>query len=272
MRLGLSSYACAWAIGVPGHEAPSPMDAKGFVRHAAKLGVRLVQIADNLPLERASDPELGAVRDAAVSAGVAIELGARGISPPHIQRMIDLCEFFGSALLRIVVDTAFSHPTPDEVVATVSGMLPSLQQRAVKLAIENHDRFPARTLVRILERIGSPDVGICLDTVNSLGCGEGPQYVVEQLAPFTISLHVKDFSIRRASHMMGFTVTGTPAGEGALDIPWLLGKLRAADRDPNVLLELWPAPEHRVEDTIRKEEQWRRDSIRYLRTVIPEEE
>jgi len=126
-----------------------------------------------------------------------------------------------------------------------------------------------RTLAQVLERIGSPQVGICLDTVNSLGCGEGPEQVVTRLAPFTISVHVKDFVVRRAPHMMGFVVAGTPAGEGALGVPWLLGKLHAAGRDPNVLLELWPEPESRVEDTIRKEEQWRQASIQYLRTLIP---
>jgi len=36
-----------------------------------------------------------------------------------------------------------------------------------------------------------------------------------------------------AGHMMGFEIAGAPAGQGMLDIPWLLGQLRAAGRDPN---------------------------------------
>jgi sugar phosphate isomerase/epimerase len=269
MQLGLGSYACAWAIGVKGHPPPAPMDTESFVRHAAALGLRLVQIADNLPLEKASDADLHAVRDTARSAGVTIELGTRGIAPAHIQHLLDLCGFFGATLLRVVVDTAEEHPEPAEVTETIRGLLPALQRAGVRLASENHDRFPARTLAQILERIGSSQVGVCLDTVNSLGCGEGPEQVVTQLVPYTISVHVKDYVIRRAAHMMGFVVAGTPAGDGALGIPWLLEKLRAANRDPNVLLELWPEPENRMEDTIRKEEQWRRSSVQYLRTLIP---
>lgn len=272
MQLGLSSYACAWAIGAPGYEPVQPMDAASFVRHAGALGLRLAQIGDNLPLERASNVELEELRNAARETGVAVELGARGIAPLHIGRMIELCRFFHSKLLRVVVDTAASRPDADEVVAGVTSLLPLLRSAGVQLAIENHDRFPASTLVRIMEAIGSPQAGICLDTVNSLGCGEGPAHVVKLLAPFTINVHVKDFRIRRACHMMGFTVTGTPAGEGALDIPWLLGELHAAGRDPNVHLELWPEPEQELADTIQKEERWRRRSVRYLRTLIAEEE
>ena len=121
----------------------------------------------------------------------------------------------------------------------------------------------------MIEAIDSPNVGICLDTVNSFGCLEGPAHVVANLAPFVSSLHVKDFTIRRAGHMMGFDVTGAPAGQGMLDIPWLLGELRAAGRNPNAILELWPPPESTVAATVEKEREWARESIRYLRTLIP---
>ena len=78
-------------------------------------------------------------------------------------------------------------------------------------------------LADIVTSIDSPNVGICLDTVNSFGSLEGPAVVVEALGPYVVNLHVKDFSIRRHDHNMGFTLTGTPAGQGQLDLPWLLG-------------------------------------------------
>ena len=46
--------------------------------------------------------------------------------------------------------------------------------------------------------------------------------VTRALAPHTLNLHLKDFTVRRVSHMMGFVVEGTPAGQGMLDVPWLL--------------------------------------------------
>jgi sugar phosphate isomerase/epimerase len=269
MRLGLGSYARAWAIGVPGFAASAaPLDSIGLIRHAADLGLRLVQIADNLPLELASDATLAAIRKTAVSAGVAIELGTRGIDPGHLRRMLALCGEFSCSLLRVVVDTASQRPSPGEVVQTLGELVPQFERAKVVLAIENHDRFPARSLAEIVESIGSPYVGICLDTVNSFGCLEGPGHVVSHLAPFVVSLHVKDFTIRRAPHMMGFEISGVPAGQGMLDVPWLIETLRNAGRDPNAILELWPSPEDTVAATVAKEEEWVRASVRYLRTLI----
>ena len=146
--------------------------------------------------------------------------------------------------------------------------MPDFERAEITLAIENHDRFKVRTLVTMLQQIGSSRVGICLDTVNSFGAGEGPDVVVDVLGPYVVNLHVKDFSIHRHHHMLGFEVEGTPAGSGMLDIPWLLGKLREFGRDCNAILETWPPPEPDVAQTIQKEDAWVQQSIRYLRTLI----
>lgn len=109
---------------------------------------------------------------------------------------------------------------------------------------------------------------ICLDVGNSLGALEGPEVTVKTLAPLAANLHVKDFVIRRAGHQMGFIVEGRPAGQGQLDIPWVLEQVRNAGRDPNAILELWTPPEAELADTIAKEAQWAAASVSYLRRLI----
>ena len=52
-----------------------------------------------------------------------------------------------------------------------------------------------------------------------MGAGEGFETVSEILLPYTINLHLKDFTIRRVSHKMGMIIEGTPAGKGMLNIP-----------------------------------------------------
>jgi 3-oxoisoapionate decarboxylase len=140
----------------------------------------------------------------------------------------------------------------------------------VTLAIENHDRFPSAMLAEMVRAAASQRVGICLDTVNSFGALEGPAVVVEALGALTVNLHLKDFAIRRAGHKMGFAIEGTPAGEGRLDVPWLLGRLRALGRAPNAILELWVPPEDDVERTVAKELEWARRSVAYLRPLFAE--
>ncbi|MDW8070737.1 MAG: TIM barrel protein [Anaerolineae bacterium] len=268
MRLGISSFTYSWAIGVPHHLPQRRLGVIGLLDKALELGVRLIQVADNLPLDRVSSQELDAFRTRAAHHGIQIEVGTRGIAPNHLLRYLELAQYFASPILRVVVDTADHHPDAEEIVATLRGVISKFEEAEVCLAIENHDRFKARTLADIVNRIGSQYVGICLDTVNSFGAQEGPETVLEVLGPLTVNLHIKDFAVIRAKHNMGFTIEGRPAGQGQLDIPWLLQELNRMGRDVNAILELWTPPQERLEDTIALEDTWARASIAYLRSLI----
>ncbi len=272
MKLGIGSYTYTWAVGVPGYPPDRPMSAHDLLARAAELGVSVVQIADNLPLHRLAPAEIAALADRAAGDGIEIEVGTRGIDREHLRAYLDLAARLGSPILRVVVDTAAHRPSPDEVVATVKALVPALEQAGVTLAIENHDRYPSATPIEILERIDSARVGICLDTVNSFGALEGPQVVVEALGPWTVNLHVKDFAVARAGHGMGFTIEGRPAGQGQLDVPWLLERLHALARRPitAAVVELWTPPEATLAETIAKERAWAAGSITYLRRFIPD--
>lgn len=269
MRLGIGSYTFTWAVGVPGFPPPEPLTAPRLLERAAALGVGVVQICDNLPLDRLCEGELEALRARAGELGVQVEVGTRGIRPDHLRAYLALARRFRSPVLRVVIDTTEHHPEPDEVVRLLAPLMPEFECAGVHLAIENHDRFPARVLARIVERLASPCAGVCLDTVNSFGALEGPEVVIETLAPYTVNLHVKDFVIRRAGHQMGFTIEGAPAGEGRLDIPRLIAAIRSAGRDPNAIVELWTPPAGSIAETIAREAAWAQRSVAYLRGLLP---
>jgi len=200
VKLGLGSFAYAWAIGVPGFPPPRPMSAIDLVERAAELGVHVVQIGDNLPLHTLQPAQLRALEAAAQACRVDIEVGTRGIAPEHLERYLDLATRFSSRVLRVVVDTPDHRPSEGEVLSTLKPLLPSFEAQGVVLAIENHDRFAATTLARLITELNSPAVGICLDTANSLGALEGTKEVVATLAPFTVNLHVKDVGAEQRDH------------------------------------------------------------------------
>jgi sugar phosphate isomerase/epimerase len=266
MQLGISTYTYTWAIGVPGSMPEQPLSALGLLDKAKALGVHLVQVADNLPLDQLSQAELDAFAQRATDDGINVEVGTRGIHPDHLRTYLGLAQRLGSPILRVVVDTADHHPGDDEIIATIRNFVPELHRAGICLAVENHDRFQAHALACILQRIDSPNVGICLDTVNSFGALEGPEVVVETLGPWVVNLHVKDFDIRRASHQMGFAIEGRPAGQGRLDVPWLLEALR--ERTFNAILELWTPPDATVDATLAKENAWAIASVDYLRRFV----
>lgn len=270
-KLGLGSYGVAWSIGVAGYEPPPhPLDGFGLVRLTADLGLKLTQIADNVPLHTLSDAERASLRALADSSGVAVEIGTRGIMPDHLQQYLALAQYFRSPILRVVVDTADHHPTAQEVVDLLRPQLTHFDSAGVTLAIENHDRFKAQTLADIIAALNHRCVGICLDTVNSFGALEGPEIVVATLGRFVVNLHVKEFVIRRLDHNMGFMVTGTPAGQGMLNIRWLLDTLHGYGCEFNAIIETWLSPAATMPETIQQEQAWVRASVRYLRGLIPE--
>lgn len=272
MRLGLGSYTFTWAIGVPGLPPPRPLGALGLLSEARRLGVRVLQVCDNLPLHRLEPEALDTFEAAAREAGIAIEIGTRGIAETHLRQYLALARRFGSPILRVVVDQPGDEPAPAEIVARLRPLLPDFARAGVKLALENHDRFRARVLADLIEELGPDHAGICLDTVNSFGALEGPDLVVPTLAPYTLGLHVKDFTVRRPAHQMGFLVEGCAAGSGRLDVPRILQCLREAGRQPavNAILETWVTPADRLEDTLERERRWTEQGLAFLRRLIPD--
>ena len=267
MKLGISTYTYTWAIGVKGSVPANPLNLKGLLDKAMELDVGIIQVADNLPLDRLDNRELEEYYLMALEKGIKLEAGARGMTEPNLERYIEIAEMIHSPLLRFVIDGPGFRPDLGDILAIIRNALPVLEEKQIMLALENHERLKAREFAEIIGSVGSENVGICLDSVNSLGSGEGLHEVVELLAPMTVNLHIKEFTIKRMSHMMGFRIEGLPAGEGMLNVPWLIE--RVGDRCRSAILELWTPPDEGLEDTIKKEDDWARKSIAYLKKTIP---
>lgn len=267
MQVGLSTYTYTWAIGVPGSIPAQPLTAYGLIDLAASNGLHLVQLADNISLANFSDEELNLLSEYAKNKGIAIEPGGRCLSPENFDRYISIAEIFGSSILRFVIDGPGFEPSVDEVAGIIAPKLEWLRESGIKLAIENHDRLRCDEFLEIIRKTDPETVGICLDTVNSMGASEGLKEVVSALAPYTINLHIKDYTIRRIWHKMGFEIEGTPAGAGMLNIPWLLEQIENYGKCHTALLELWTPPEKNLNETLEKEARWADESIAYLKTL-----
>ncbi len=243
------------------------MSAFDLIGKALELKAEVVQFADNLPLENCSRDELAKLLSFAEERSIAIEVGAKGLTPERLKIYTDIAGFLHADILRFIIDDNAYEPSPDNVIEVIRPSIPMLEKAKVRLALENHDRLKCAEFLSIVEACNSPFVGICLDTVNSLGIPEGTAEVINALSPFTVNLHVKDFSIGRLDHKMGFRVEGTPAGEGKLDIAGLLGRLSTMGKCSSAILELWTPFGPTLEDTIARENEWAYRSMQYLRQL-----
>jgi len=269
MRLGITTYTFMWAIGFEGARPAQPLTPLGLLEKARALGVYVVQVGPNLPLDRLPPDELQAFVRRAHALGIGLELGTRGLEPEHIARQAALSRRLGSTLLRTVPELGGQTPAIEDLIQAVRASLPVLEREGVRLGLEN-GKLPAEELRAALDALDSQWVGVVLDTVNSLAVAEGYKQVAQVLAPYTICLHYKDFAIRRVWHMMGFICEGRPAGQGQVDAAWLFRTLRAARRDFNVILELWPPEQESLEETIVLEARWAEESIPFLRRFVAE--
>jgi len=244
------------------------MGTLDLLSKAREFGLNLVQIGPNLPLDELPAAELEAVASQAKVWGIDFELATRGLQREHLQGQLELCERLNAGLLRTIPEVDGGRvATLSEIYDHLRAIIPSLAKAKVRLALEN-GKIPSRDMKEMVESVASPWVGITLDTVNSLAIPEGWREVATILAPYTMCLHVKDFIVQRAWHMMGFVVEGRPAGKGQLDIPWLLATLKSVGVTPSVVLEVWPPEQKTLQETIEMEQSWVAESIPYLRSLV----
>ncbi|MGD0003607.1 MAG: TIM barrel protein [Anaerolineaceae bacterium] len=277
MKLGINAYTFMWSIGfqAPNPAYPDrvacpahPLTPLGLLEKAHHLDVRLVQTGPNLPLDRLPDGELERFIRQAQEWNITLELGTRGLDYDHLVKQVALAERIGAGLIRTLPEIDGNYASEGQLILpVVRKVLPVLEKAGIKLGIEN-GRMPADELSTTLDEIGSPYVGVVLDMVNSLAVAEGWKEVTRKLARHVMCVHYKDFIMRRAWHMMGFTCEGTPSGKGMVDTRWLLEAIKISPYDFNVIIELWPPEQPHLEDTIRLEQQWAEESVHYLRQFI----
>ncbi|MDO8544387.1 MAG: TIM barrel protein [Opitutaceae bacterium] len=268
MQLGISSFAFGWAVGTPAPLAPVAFTTETLLDFAVAHRVSVIQFGDNLPLHALTEEALDRFAARACSHRVAIETGARGLTAAQLERYIGIARRLDARLLRFVIDAKGYEPDLAAIAAIIRDELPALRSANVVLGIENHDRFPCATLRRLVDTIASEHVGICLDTANSLGAGEGIGEVLAALAPVCVNLHVKDYAIERLPSLMGFTVTGRSLGCGMLPIDRVLDSVAQHGRCTTAVVETWPPPEPELAATLAKELRWAGESVATLRAAL----
>ena len=268
MKLGFSSFTIPWAIGGIDPDHPVSMSALELLERAHQLQADVLQIADNLPIGHLTESELLELKALADSYSISLEVGTRGIKSENIANFLRISQILGSPILRVVIDSKDHEPSIAEIVELLKPFATEFKEARIKLAIENHDRLTCAEFNEIIDQVGADWVGICLDTVNSLGAVEAPNTVIPALAPRAINVHMKDFEIVRTNGQMGFTVRGTALGKGRLDVAEVIEAVGGISREITAVIELWTPRQASYEETVALENKWALESVKYLRKSI----
>jgi sugar phosphate isomerase/epimerase len=197
-----------------------------------------------------------------------IEIGTVGSDPTHLLKFLDIAVVLGANLVRTIFTQASAGLKAER--ENIRQVAAAYVDKQVYLAIENHEASSYLDLESLCREIDNEYVGVCLDTVNSLGRGEGVREVTLALMPYTKCLHVKDFTVVRHKSDMELTITGASAGKGKLDIPAQFALLKQYHPSASIILEQWTPLQADLEATIALQESWAEAGIAYLKAALSE--
>lgn len=265
--IGLGTYAFFWRhqATLPDGSAGDPIDLPEMLRRSSRLGAEVFQICDYPPLHGLSAAKLRDLRSLADDLGLVLELGTRGVLPAHLASYLDLAGALGASVVRSMLFAPDSRPTLAEAERMLREVLPEYEGAAVVLALETYEQVPTTDLVALVETIGSPSLGICLDPANCVAALENPRDVVERCAPYVANIHVKDFAFARQAGWVGFELAGAPLGTGLLDYDHLVSTVDPGARGISRIVEHWVPWQGDLAATVAIEDDWTSRNIRYLK-------
>lgn len=262
MVIGLGTYAFYWQWQPV---VEQPLTLSEMVERTAAAGGDVFQICDYPHVERLSDAELDALRRRADGLGVALELGTRGIGAEYLDRYLKLAQRLEAGLVRSMVNSGDHRPGAAEAKALLAAAVPAYERAGVILALETYEQVPVATLVEVVEAVGSPALGICLDPANCVAALELPLGTIASTAPYVRNVHVKDFHFTRQAGWVGFSLVGCPMGEGLLPYAELVAAVQPEQRGLSQIVEHWLPWQGDPASTVACEQQWTEQTLSHLR-------
>ena len=238
-RIGICTFSCHqhWkAVGAK-QEGVKFTDALGFYRYARELGAEGVQT----PLRPADPAVAKQMREQVKKDGGYYEGELRLPKTENdlagFESDVRLAREAGATVARAVFTTGRRYEalkTMDDFRAfeaqaekTLALIEPVLRKHQLKVAIENHKDHTADELATLMKKTGSEWIGVLVDTGNNLALLEDPYATMDALAPFALSLHLKDMAVQASDD--GFLLSEVPLGTGMLDLPRIITTLRKAN-------------------------------------------
>lgn len=196
---GFRIGACDWTIGKRGNPEALTL--------AKQLGLDGIQVdvggPDKFPPQQA---EVQAkYQELVKSTGMRISTLALGIfnSKPYfkepaaqewLSKSIDACQPLGArGILLAFFSAGDLRKDPKDIETTIAKLkeiAPKAEQANVRLLIESW--LPAETLMKILEKVGSPAVGVYYDVGNTFRCGYDNVKEIKLLGKNIGEFHAKD--------------------------------------------------------------------------------
>jgi len=270
MRFGLGSYSYHHSFGLAGQPGvPEAFDIFDVLERASGLGLEAVYI-DAGHVGSLEEAHLQRVREVAGERGLALELGYMGTDLGTLRPWLEAAAVLGSPVLRTFVSRSRYEPPvqvqADAAVANLRETMRFAEELGLKVAIENHMELRSEELLQIAARVGSPNLGFCFDTGNSLAVLEEPLAAARNLAPLVLMVHLKDATITLQADTA--LMHGVPLGEGIVPLREIVALLHEQAPQASVQLESLVPAGASAQETWEREHEAVEQGVRYARTEL----
>ena len=289
LQLGLHTYTLhLWGFGqnwgTHGDPRPKQFSLEELMGKAEDWGLDGLHLT-GADLESKDDDRLEEVRQAAEDHGLYLEYNYSRDEEfdPRLNDEVDegirIADKLGADLAKLSLDirrprplygSSFHPEVMDQLVDVyeeVQAAIPVIEETGVKLALENHTETFADEIIWLIEEIDHPLVGACVDTVNSVGVLEDPEYAVERMAPYAFCNHFCDHRLDRDQFGMRFR--GVALGDGDIDLDKVLDTIETESPTNRITFEVeWAQGDDSLEEAREKEMEACIESIEYAQEVL----
>ena len=244
MQVGVSMWSFV------SHFQQGKMDVLSFLDKAKELGADGVELLDYFWKDK--DSELPKVLDKVKALDLTVGSFAIGndLSAPDeaerkkqvqsIKDGVDTAVTLGTTKLRVFAghhDEVGFEKALGWIIEGLKEGAAYAEQKGVTLCLENHGTMAGRgeQVKQIIDAVGSPALMANPDTGNFMTVNQDSVEAVKIVAPFTGSVHFKDFRWAKPEEtehvyegLNGSRIIGTAIGEGDVDLPKVVQALRDA--------------------------------------------
>lgn len=235
MKVGIDSYCFHRYFGevYPHQTAPEKsMTMEDFLVYAKELDVDGVSLESCFfpSFEEAWFKDLGAQLDEygfdrvyAWGHPDGMEAGGNRNEFDNMVAEIKNAKLIGADVMRVVASSLMFRfephgPQIDILVDWFKEAVKVAEEYDVKLAVENHLDYTSDECVEMLERVGSPYLGLTLDTGNFLRLLDDPVEGTQKLADKVLATHIKDLKpVAGVNATEWYFFSSTPVGDGLVD-------------------------------------------------------
>ncbi|WP_408011083.1 sugar phosphate isomerase/epimerase family protein [Pseudalkalibacillus sp. A8] len=258
MKIGVSTYSLLHAL------QSNEIAVEGMFQWIKQIGATHVEIVphglavtlDTAPIIREQANQAGLeISNYAISANFAVEDEKQYRDEiKRVKNEVDVAAALGVTLMR--------HDAATRANATITTFINELDQLAVACkeiteyassygivtSIENHGFYlqGSDRIIALLDRVDHPNFRLTLDVGNFVCTDEDPAIAVKKCLPYVSMVHIKDFYIREANHLLqgdwiqtagGKKIRGSIIGQGDLPINDILHTIIESSYDGFLSIE-----------------------------------